>query len=78
VLPYQGKPAALFVDVSDHAKFSAAVSRALEDEALREALRQNAMGLRARYYVDTMVEEYVRILGDAANDAGLARQASPT
>jgi glycosyltransferase involved in cell wall biosynthesis len=78
VLSYQGKPAALFVDASDHAKFSAAVSRALEDEALREALRQNALGLRARYCVDTMVEEYVRILGDAANDAGLAGQASPT
>jgi hypothetical protein len=64
--------------VSDHTKFSAAVSRALEDETLREMLRQNALGLRARYCVDTMVEEYVLILCDATNDAGLARRASPT
>jgi glycosyltransferase involved in cell wall biosynthesis len=78
VLSYQGKPAALFVDASDHAKLSAAVCRALADPTLRETLRQNAQGLKARYSVDTMVEEYVRILGDAAGDAGLVRQASPT
>ena len=78
VLSYQGKPAALFVDASDQAKLSAAVQLALADPTLRETLRRNAQGLKARYSVDTMVEEYVRILSDAANDAGLARQASPT
>jgi glycosyltransferase involved in cell wall biosynthesis len=78
VLSYQGKPAALFVDASDHAKLSAAVSRALKDKALGATLRQNAQGLKARYSVDTMVGEYVRILDDAVNDAGLAQQASPT
>jgi glycosyltransferase involved in cell wall biosynthesis len=78
VLSHQGKPAALFVDASDHAKLSAAVSRALEDKALGATLRQNAQGLKARYSVDTMVGEYVRILDDAVNDAGLAQQASPT
>jgi hypothetical protein len=51
--------------------------RALEDEALRETLRLNAQGLRTRYSVDAMVEEYVRILG-AIDDAGLARQARAT
>jgi glycosyltransferase involved in cell wall biosynthesis len=78
VLSYQGKPAALFVDASDHAKLSAAVSRVLEDKALGATLRQNAQGLKARYSVDTMVGEYVRILDEAVNDAGLAQQASPT
>jgi glycosyltransferase involved in cell wall biosynthesis len=78
VLSYQGKPAALFVDASDHAKLSAAVSRALEDKALGATLRHNAQGLKARYSVDTMVDEYIRILDDATNDAGLAQQASPT
>jgi glycosyltransferase involved in cell wall biosynthesis len=78
VLSFQGRPAALFVDASDHAKLSAAVRRALEDEMLRETLRQNARGLRTRYSVDTMVEEYIAILDDAAPEAGLARQASPT
>jgi glycosyltransferase involved in cell wall biosynthesis len=78
VLSYQGKPAARFVDASDHAKLSASVCRAPEDKALRETLRQNAQGIKARYSVDTMVEEYVRIIGDAANDAGLAQQASAT
>lgn len=78
VLSWQGKPAALFVDASDHTKLLSAVSRVLEDETLGETLRQNAKGLRARYSVDTMVEEYVRILDDALNNSGLAQQASPT
>jgi glycosyltransferase involved in cell wall biosynthesis len=78
VLSYQGKPAALFVDASDHTKLLSAVSRVLEDETLSETLRQNAKGLRARYSVDTMVEEYVRILDDALNNSDLAQQASPT
>jgi glycosyltransferase involved in cell wall biosynthesis len=77
VMSYQGRPAALFVDASDHAKLSAAVTQVLEDQPLRETLRQNGLGLRARYSVDTMVEEYIGIL-DAADDAGLARQAGAT
>ena len=78
VLSYQGNPAALFVDASDHAKLSAAVCRVLEDKALSATLRDNAQGLKARYSIDAMVEEYIRILDDATNDTGLAQQASPT
>jgi len=63
VLSYEGRPTAVFVDTSDHAKLSAAVSRLLTDRALRDELRQNAKGLRLRYSVDAMVEEYVRIIG---------------
>ncbi|AWM00513.1 glycosyltransferase family 4 protein [Bradyrhizobium amphicarpaeae] len=63
VLSYEGRPTALFVDASDHAKLSAAVSRLLMDRQLRDELRQNAKGLRLRYSVEAMVEEYVRILG---------------
>ena len=63
VLSFEGKPTALFVDASDHAKLSAAVSKLLTDQTLREELRQNAKGLKLRYSVDAMVEEYVRILG---------------
>ncbi|WP_128924926.1 glycosyltransferase family 4 protein [Bradyrhizobium guangxiense] len=63
VLSYEGKPAALFVDAADHAKLSTAVSTLLTDHRLRDELRQNAKGLRLRYSVDAMVEEYVRILG---------------
>ncbi|MCK1421731.1 glycosyltransferase family 4 protein [Bradyrhizobium sp. 180] len=63
VLSFEGKPTALFVDASDHAKLSTAVSRLLTDQQLSEELRQNAKGLRLRYSVDAMVEEYVRILG---------------
>ena len=62
VLSFEGKPTALFVDASDHAKLSAAVSKLLTDQTLREELRQNAKGLKLRYSVDAMVEEYVRIL----------------
>lgn len=62
VLSFEGKPTALFVDASDHAKLSAAVSKLLADPTLSSELRQNAKGLRLRYSVDAMVEEYVRIL----------------
>jgi len=63
VLSFEGKPTALFVDASDPTKLSAAVSRLLTDRALSNDLRQNAKGLKLRYSVDAMVEEYVRILG---------------
>jgi glycosyltransferase involved in cell wall biosynthesis len=62
VLSYRGRPTALFVEASDHAKLSAAVSTLLTDDQLRDELRQNAKGLRLRYSVDAMVEEYIRIL----------------
>lgn len=62
VLSFEGRPTALFVDASDPAKLSAAVSRLLTDQQLSDELRQNAKGLRLRYSVDAMVEEYVRIL----------------
>ncbi|WP_027517138.1 glycosyltransferase family 4 protein [Bradyrhizobium sp. WSM1417] len=63
VLSVEGKPTALFVDATDHTKLSAAVSRLLTDQKLSDELRQNAKGLKLRYSVDAMVEEYVRILG---------------
>ncbi|WP_262047651.1 glycosyltransferase family 4 protein [Bradyrhizobium sp. Bra78] len=63
VLSYEGKPTALFVDASDHTKLSAAVSMLLSDQQLSDELRRNAKGLKLRYSVDAMVEEYVRILG---------------
>jgi glycosyltransferase involved in cell wall biosynthesis len=63
VLSVEGKPTALFVDASDHTKLSEAVSTLLTDRQLSDELRQNAKGLRLRYSVDAMVEEYVRILG---------------
>lgn len=62
VLSFEGKPAALFVDASDNLKFSAAVSKILADKTLREELQQNAKGLKSRYSVGTMVDEYVEIL----------------
>jgi glycosyltransferase involved in cell wall biosynthesis len=63
VLSVEGKPTALFVDAADHTKLSAAVCRLLTDQKLSDELRQNAKGLKLRYSVDAMVEEYVRILG---------------
>lgn len=62
VLSYEGRPTALFVDASDHARLSAAVSKLLTGKQLSDELRQNAKGLRLRYSVDAMVEEYGRIL----------------
>lgn len=62
VLAPDGRQAALFVDVADPSQFAAAVSRVLGDEELRNQLRQSAQGLKSRYSVDTMVDEYVGIL----------------
>jgi len=62
VLSVEGKPAALFVDASDTARLSAAVSRVLDDKLLRDELRQNASGLRSRYSVKAMVDAYVEII----------------
>lgn len=64
VLSFEGRPTALFVDASDQAKLSAAVSQLLTDQALSDELQQNARGLRLRYSVDAMVEEYVKILSE--------------
>ena len=63
VLSFEGKPTALFVDATDHAQLSTAVLRLLTDQSLSDELRHNAKGLKSRYSVDAMVEEYVRILG---------------
>jgi glycosyltransferase involved in cell wall biosynthesis len=63
VLSFEGRPTALFVDASDHTKLSATVSKLLTDQQLSDELRQNAKGLKLRYSVEAMVEEYVRILG---------------
>ncbi|OAF18644.1 glycosyltransferase family 4 protein [Bradyrhizobium neotropicale] len=65
VLSFEGRPTALFVDASDPAKLSAAVSTILTDQALSDELRQNAKGLKSRYSVDAMVEEYIQILSRA-------------
>ena len=62
VLSVEGKPAALFVDASDTARLSAAVSRVVDDKLLRDELRQNASGLRSRYSVKAMVDAYVEII----------------
>jgi glycosyltransferase involved in cell wall biosynthesis len=76
VLSYQGKPAAFFVDASDTARLSAAVATVLDDSALNQTLRQNAQGLRLRYSVDSMVDDYVRILHGACGERSLALKAA--
>jgi glycosyltransferase involved in cell wall biosynthesis len=76
VLSFQGQPAAVFVDASDAARLAAAVAEVLEDSALSQTLRQNAKGLRLRYSVDAMVDDYVRILEDACGCSASRLQAS--
>jgi glycosyltransferase involved in cell wall biosynthesis len=65
VLCCDGKPTALFFDASDDASFRAAVTAVLTDDVLRDDLRQNAAGLKSRYSLDTMIDEYIRILDQA-------------
>jgi len=62
VLAVDGKPAALFVDPADTSGFAAAASRLLADDDLRDELRRNAEGLKSRYSVNAMVDEYVGII----------------
>jgi glycosyltransferase involved in cell wall biosynthesis len=62
VLSCDGKPTALFVDASDSAGLSAAVAAILANPVLSGQLRQNAKGLKSRYSLTTMVEEYIQIL----------------
>jgi glycosyltransferase involved in cell wall biosynthesis len=78
VLSYQGEPAAVFVDASDTAMLAAAVSRVLEDSALNDTLRQKAKGLRLRYSVDAMVDDYVRILQDACGRSLSGSEGNPS
>lgn len=65
VLAYKGEPAALFVDATQPAAFAATISRVIDDPALAETLRRNARGLRERYSIDAMVDDYVRIIESA-------------
>ncbi|WBU32397.1 glycosyltransferase family 4 protein [Rhodopseudomonas palustris] len=65
VLAYQGEPAALLVDASDTAALGAAISAVLDDPALRVRLQRSGEGLKTRYSVDAMVDEYVHILEQA-------------
>ena len=78
VLSYQGEPAAVFVDASDTPMLAAAVCKILEDRALNDALRQSAKGLRLRYSVDAMVDDYVRILQNASGRSLAGPEGSPS
>ncbi|WP_049824653.1 glycosyltransferase family 4 protein [Rhodopseudomonas palustris] len=69
VLSAQGEPAALFVDAADPAAMANAIARALDDDALRAQLRRAGDGLKSRYAVDAMVDEYVRIIEGATQPA---------
>jgi glycosyltransferase involved in cell wall biosynthesis len=76
VLCCDGKPAALFVDASDSAALSAAVTAVLTDSVLSGELRENAKALKSRYSLTAMLEEYIRILdrtiGRPASDGATA------
>jgi glycosyltransferase involved in cell wall biosynthesis len=62
VLSPDGRPAALFVDASDTAILSAAVSRVLDDRRLRQELRTNASVLKQHYSLKAMVDAYVELV----------------
>ncbi|NEW89184.1 glycosyltransferase family 1 protein [Rhodopseudomonas sp. WA056] len=65
VLAYQGEPAAVFVDASDNDALGAAIAAVLDDPELRVRLQRSGEGLRTRYSVDVMVDDYVRIVEQA-------------
>lgn len=65
VLSLNGEPAAVLVDAADTAALSAAIDRVTTDSSLRQRLQHNAEGLRARYSVDAMVDDYVQIIEEA-------------
>lgn len=65
VLSYQGEPAAVLVDAADPAAFGAAIARVVGDPSLAARLRHAGDGLKTRYSVDAMVDEYVHIIEQA-------------
>jgi glycosyltransferase involved in cell wall biosynthesis len=64
VLSIDGAPAALFVDASNASRLTTAIAQVLDDPALAATLRANSLGLKTRYSVDAMVNDYVKILED--------------
>lgn len=62
VLMSDGRPAALFVDPTDVGQFTHEISRALDHPRLRADLAAAGFGLRARYSVAHMVDEYEQLL----------------
>ncbi|RED36251.1 glycosyltransferase involved in cell wall biosynthesis [Rhodopseudomonas thermotolerans] len=65
VLSYHGEPAALIVDAANAEALGAAVAAVLDDPELRVRLQRSGEGLKTRYSVEAMVDEYVRILEQA-------------
>jgi len=62
VLEVDRKAAALFVDPADQRQFADTISRALNDDTLRADLIAAGRGLRARYSVAHMVDQYEQLL----------------
>jgi glycosyltransferase involved in cell wall biosynthesis len=62
VLAFEDRPAAIFVDTADTNEFSKAVSRVLDNQDLRNSLRESGSHLKRLYSVDRMVADYERIL----------------
>nr|WP_234826970.1 glycosyltransferase family 4 protein [Rhodopseudomonas palustris] len=65
VLSYQGEPAAVLVDAADTTALGTAINAVLADPGLRVRLQRSGEGLKTRYSVDAMVDEYVRIIKQA-------------
>jgi L-malate glycosyltransferase len=61
VLAFEGRPAALFVDTADAKAFSSTVSRVIDNQDLRNSLRESGSHLKRLYSVDRMVADYERI-----------------
>jgi glycosyltransferase involved in cell wall biosynthesis len=61
VLAFEGKPSAVFVDTSNTSEFSKAVGLVLDNQDLRNALRQSGSHLKRLYSVDKMADDYERI-----------------
>jgi L-malate glycosyltransferase len=69
VLAADERPAALFADAADDRAFADAIARALSDLQLRDDLIAAGRGLRTRYSVARMVDDYERLLGELAPTA---------
>jgi glycosyltransferase involved in cell wall biosynthesis len=62
VLAVDGKPCAMFAEASNTAAFGEAVSRVLEDAALREQVRSIGAQLKDRYSAEKMFDAYDRLI----------------
>lgn len=70
VLAFEGRPAALFVDVADSKAFAAAVAKVLNEPELARDLTSAGRGLASRYPLSAMVDAFENLIQNVLKGRG--------